>query len=189
MPDTRARLVQGLSMLSLVGLALLAGCATVPMAAPADSARLKRLAAPPDAAVVYLYRNESFGAAIHMDVELDGRPAGQTVAQSYMVWQVAPGRHRLVSRAENDHDLTIDTAPGRRYFVWQEVKMGILSARSRLQQVAESQGQAGVDECELIQMPLPPPRSVRPPAPPPAAATAPPAAPSGPPPAPAPPTS
>jgi hypothetical protein len=158
------------------------------MAAPADSARLKRLAAPPDAAVVYLYRNESFGAAIHMDVEIDGRAAGQTVAKSYMVWQLSPGSHRLVSRAENDHDLTIDISPGRRYFVWQEVKMGVLSARSRLQQVAESQGQAGVDECELIQMPLPPPRSVRPP--PPAAAAPPPAAPSGaPPPALAPPTS
>jgi hypothetical protein len=188
MRDTRVRLVQGLSLLSLAGLAALAGCATVPMAAPADSARLKRLAAPPDAAVVYLCRNESFGAAIHMDVELDGRRAGQTVAKSYMVWQLPPGSHRLVSRAENDQDLTIDTAPGRRYFVWQEVKMGILSARSRLQQVVESQGQAGVDECELIQMPLPPPRSVRPPAPPPAAATAPPAAPP-PAPAPAPPTS
>jgi len=168
MPDTRARPVQGLSTVSLVGLALLAGCATVPMAAPADSARLKRLAAPPDAAVVYLYRNESFGADIHMDVEIDGRAAGQTVAKSYMVWQLPPGGHRLVSQAENDTELILQVMPGRRYFVWQEVKMGVLSARSQLHQVPDAQGQAGVDECELIRMPLPLPPNPQPPEPAPA---------------------
>jgi|KBSMisStaDraftv2_1062788.scaffolds.fasta_scaffold256413_1 hypothetical protein len=181
MREARVRLGRGLSMISLVGLAALAGCATVPMAAPADSARLKRQAPPPDAALVYLYRNESIGAGVHMDVQLDGRPAGQTVAMSYMVWQVPPGSHRLVSIAENDYDLTIDTEPGRRYFVWQEVKLGIMFARSRLQQVSASQGQAGVDECELVQMPLPPPPNVRPPPPAPAPAAAPPPAPPAPP--------
>src|SRR5262245_30727253 len=165
MSDARARIVGSAAVASLVGLAVVSGCASVPMAPAADSARFKRLSAPPDVAVVYLYRNESIGAAVRMDVSLDGRPWGQTVAKSYMVWQVAPGSHRIVSSAENDTDLTIQTAPGRRYFVWQEVKMGLMYARSQLHQVRDSEGQAGVDECELIRMPLPQPRLPQAPAP------------------------
>jgi hypothetical protein len=164
MAHARIRILQGVSVIALAGLAGLSGCASVPMAA-ADSARFKLLAAPPDASVVYLYRNESFGAAVKMDVSLDGRPYGQTVAKSYMVWQVAPGSHRIVSQAENNVELTFETSPGRRYFVWQEVKMGLLYARGQLHQVPDGQGQAGVNECELIQMPLPRPWNPRPPAP------------------------
>jgi hypothetical protein len=143
--------------LAITALALMGGvgCASVPMAPAQVSAQMKRWPAPPDAAVVYLYRNESFGAAVSMDVTLDGRPYGQTVAKTFMVWEIAPGAHQLVSKAENDDTLTIDVRPGRRYFVWQEVKMGVLIARSRLHPVSDAQGQAGVDECELIRMPLP----------------------------------
>jgi hypothetical protein len=172
MSDARVR-IESAVVASLVGLAVVSGCASVPMAPPADSARLKRLAAPSDAAVVYLYRNESFGAAVHMDVSLDGRPWGQTVSRSYMVWQLAPGRHRLVSQAENTTELTLEIAPGRRYFVWQEVKMGLMYAGSQLHQVPEMQGQTGVDECELIRMPLPQPRTPPPPPPAPAPVQAP----------------
>jgi len=174
MTDARVRIVASAAVAVVLGLGVVSGCASVPMAPAADSARMKRLPAPEGAAVVYLYRNESFGAAISMDVSLDGRPYGQTVAKSYMVWQVAPGGHRLVSQAENNTELIFQAEPGRRYFVWQEVKMGMLSARSQLHQVSDTQGQAGVDECELVRMPLPqPPRPPAPPAPVQARASAP----------------
>jgi hypothetical protein len=138
------------------------------MASAADSARMKMLAPLGDGALIYLYRNESFGAAVHMDVRLDGTAYGQTVAKSYMVWEVKPGNHSLVSQAENDAQLTLNILPGRRYFVWQEVKMGVMFARSQLHEVPEAQGQSGVNECELIRMPLPPRPDGQPPAPPPA---------------------
>jgi hypothetical protein len=142
------------------------GCATVPMATKEDSARMKAAAPAPGAALVYLFRNETMGYAVHMDVTLDGRAWGQTVAKSYMVWELPPGRHRLLSQAENDSELALNVLPGGRYFVWQEVKMGIMSARSRLQEVPPADGQAGVNDCELIQMPLPPRAVPRQPAPP-----------------------
>jgi Protein of unknown function (DUF2846) len=149
------------------------GCATVPMASTADDARMKQWRAPPDSSLIYLYRNEIFGYAVSMEVDLDGRRYGATVAKSYMVWEVPPGRHMLVSHAENDASLVIDTLPGQRYFVWQEVKMGILYGRSQLHLVPEGAGAQSLGECNLVLMPLPAPRAAPPP-PPPEAALAPP---------------
>jgi hypothetical protein len=162
--------LRGISVAGLVGVAL-AGCASVPMASAEDDARIKRLVPAADAGLIYLYRSEVFGAAIHMDVTMDGRYSGATVAKSFMIWEVAPGVHTLVSRAENDSPIQINVQPGGRYFVWQEVKMGLLSARSQLQQVSESEGLSGVGACKLIQMELPrrlpPPGAGPPPAAPP----------------------
>lgn len=92
------------------------------------------------------------GYGVHMDVSLDGIPAGQTVWDSFMVWEVSPGQHYLLSKAENDSMIPIFVASGRRYFVWQEVKMGLLFARSELHQVSDPQGLSGVSECKLVQM-------------------------------------
>lgn len=143
------------------------GCATVPMASALDDARMKQLQPSPDSALIYVYRNEIVGYSVHMDVDLDGRRFGATVAKSYMVFAVPPGRHFLVSHAENDSTLLLDAQPGRRYFVWQEVRMGILYARSELQLVPDVLGVAGVGECQLVLMPLP---AFPPPPPPPAQA-------------------
>lgn len=140
----------------------LVGCATVPMATPEEDRRIKSLVPPADAALVYLYRHETLGYSVHMDVTMDGYPAGQTVAKSFMVWTLAPGRHVLVSKAEEDNTMALDVAAGRRYFVWQEVKMGALYARSKLHLMPDAQGLKEMNECELVKMPRP--RPVPPPA-------------------------
>ena len=125
------------------------GCASVPMAdAPAD-AKAKQFAAKPDVAGIYVYRNETMGAAVTMDVTLDGKPLGQTGAQTYLYTEVQPGAHKLTSKAENTSELTIDAVAGKLYYVWQEVKMGVMSARSKLQLVDDATGKAGVQESKL----------------------------------------
>ena len=47
--------------------------------------------------------------------------------------------------------VTLNTVAGRNYFLWQEVKMGMISGRSNLQEVDEATGKAGVAECKLVQ--------------------------------------
>jgi hypothetical protein len=131
-----------------------AGCASVPLATPQEDFRVKSLAPPADAGLVYLYRNESLGAAIRMSVLVDGVYAGDTAAQTYMVWQLRPGAHFLISKTENDSRLDFFVEPGRRYYVWQEVKMGLLSARSDLKLVPDNVGQGALAGCKLVQMPL-----------------------------------
>ena len=91
------------------------------------------------------------GAAIKMGVELDGKAIGQTAANTYLYKEVTPGRHTFTSKAENDSSIDVDAKPGTLLYIWQEVKMGLLGARSKLQLVDQVQGQKGVQETKLAE--------------------------------------
>lgn len=129
----------------------LGGCASVPMAASDADARAKSFVTPSDGTSnIYIYRDESMGAAIKMPLLLDGVSVGDTAAHTYLLKQVGPGKHTVVSKTENDASLDIDVAAGKNYYVWQEVKMGAFAARSALHLVEESKGQKAVKSCKLI---------------------------------------
>lgn len=129
----------------------LVGCASVNMGDPQQDAAAKRFAAPKDNAAVYIYRNESMGAAVKMDVEIDGKPVGITGANTYLYKEVAPGKHTITSKAENTDSVEIDAKPGTLHYIWQEVKMGVLYARTKLHLVDEAQGKKGVTETKLAE--------------------------------------
>ena len=126
------------------------GCATVPMANVEKDDIAKSFSIPEGKANIYLYRNEVFGAAIKLPVVLDDKIVGDTAAKTYMLLQVTPGLHTIISKSEKDSELLITVEEGKNYFVWQEVKMGLWTARSKLHLVDESTGKAGVSECKLI---------------------------------------
>lgn len=136
-----------------VSLLVMAGCASVPMGDPQKDAALKTFNAPQNKAAIYVYRNESMGAAVKMPVTVDGQVLGETLAKTYLYTEVEPGPHQLVSKSENDSTLQVDTEAGKNYYVWQEVKMGILYARSKLQLVDDKTGQDGVKESKLTVAP------------------------------------
>ena len=129
---------------------MIAGCASVPMAGGDQDARAKSFAVAPGKANVYVYRNEILGAALKLQVTFDGQVVGDTAAKSYFALEVAPGRHTLASQSDGNGILELNTVAGKNYFVWQEVKMGILSGGSKLQVVDDTTGRAGVNECSLI---------------------------------------
>ncbi|MDY7536734.1 DUF2846 domain-containing protein [Undibacterium sp. 5I1] len=141
-----------LSVIALSSLAsgLLTGCASVQMASQEQDVRAKTFKTNPSQANIYIYRNELFGAVSKMPVELDGKEIGQTTSKSYVLVSVNPGQHKLASKAENESVLSIMTEAGKNYFVWQEVKLGFISAGSKLQLVDATTGQAGVNGSELI---------------------------------------
>ena len=141
------------SVLLLTGtlVVLLSGCASVPMASIERDNQAKTFAVKPGLSNIYVYRNESFGAAIKMDVELDGKLIGQTVAKSYFALEVSHGKHTLISKAENDSVLDVNAEGGKNNFVWQEVKFGLIIARNKLQIVDEATGKAGIAESKLIE--------------------------------------
>lgn len=131
--------------------ATLTGCATVPMGDAKQDAVLKTFTPKADKTGVYIYRNEFIGAAIHMDVAVDGKPIGQTVAKTYLYKEVEPGQHTITSTSENEHSIVIDAKPGTLMYIWQEVKMGVLYARTKLHQVSEAEGRSGVMETSLAE--------------------------------------
>lgn len=136
-------------MLALV--VLVTGCASVPMTSVEDDSRAKAFSVKPDKSNIYVYRNETFGGAIAMTLSLDGKVAGESAPMTYFVWEVEPGQHEIKSHASNVSILLLTTQPGKNYYVWQEVKMGALYARSQLQQVDEETGRKGVLECKRAQ--------------------------------------
>jgi hypothetical protein len=133
----------------LIAALVLAGCASVPMGDPKRDAELKSFAVSQDKAGIYIYRNESMGAAVKMDVSVDGQAIGQTAAKTYFYKEVAPGKHVVSSTAENTDTLEVDAKPGTLTFIWQEVKMGLLYARNKLHLVSEEEGKKGVQESSL----------------------------------------
>ena len=130
---------------------LVSGCVSVPMASMEKDKSAKAFVVKPDMANIYVYRNETMGAAIKMPVVLNGKIVGDTAAKTYLLLEVAPGSHTLISKTENDSRLTVNAVAGRNYFVWQEVKMGAWAARSLLQLVDETTGRAGVADCNLVE--------------------------------------
>ena len=138
-----------MQLLVIVIAFVLASCASVPMGDARQDAALKTFSIPPDKAGVYVYRNESMGAAIKMDVEFDGQAIGQTAANTYLYKEVSPGRHTITSKAENTDSVEVDAKPGTLSYIWQEVKMGIMYARTKLHIVNELEGKKGVLETKL----------------------------------------
>lgn len=129
---------------------LMSGCASVPMASTSADAQAKTFTPIPDKAVLYVYRNETMGAAIKMPLLVDGASVGDSAAHTYVRKELAPGQHTITSKTEKDSTLTIDMIAGKIYYVWQEVKMGMFSARSALHQVDAAKGQKGVEESKLV---------------------------------------
>jgi len=136
---------------ALAAVVLASGCASVQMASEQQDSAAKSYAVKPGTANIYVYRNEQMGAAIKMPVALNGKLVGDTAAKTYLLLQVTPGSHTIVSKTENDATVTVNAQAGRNYFVWQEVKMGMMQARSLLHIMDESTGKAGVAECKLAQ--------------------------------------
>lgn len=131
---------------------LLSACASVPMG---DENRDEHLKTFPkvaqDKAGLYIYRNESIGGGVKMEVDVDGQQIGTTARNTYLYKELAPGKHKVTSHAENTDTLEVDLKPGTLSYIWQEVKMGILFARSKLHLVSEKEGQTGVQETSLAE--------------------------------------
>ena len=139
-------------ILALAALGLLTACASVRMASPERDLAVKQFSAPPKGkASLYVFRNESLGGAVKMSLQLDGKLLGETASKTFHWVPIAPGKHTLVGKAENESALEFTAKPGQNIFVWQEVKMGLFSAGNRLELVDEERGQSAIAQCELAE--------------------------------------
>lgn len=138
-------------LIGALALSVLAGCASVPLASPELDAQAKSFAAPAAGkANIYVYRHESFGAAIRIPVSLDGRKVASTAAKTYMLLSVAPGPHQVLSDAEVEDKLEVNAEAGKTYYIWQEIKMGAFMARTKLQMVDEAKARKHLARCKRV---------------------------------------
>ena len=138
--------------IAFTGLLIFSGCSTPSPNAPMQLDRqAKKFTTTPGKSNIYVYRHESYGGGAGVPLTLDGKPIGTTQWKTYIKVTTNPGTHTLVSHAEVDHSIQFKTKANKNYFVWQEIKMGIMEARSKLKQVPAQEGKKGVKQCTLIQ--------------------------------------
>ena len=134
----------------LVGALFFSGCASINKAPASLDAEAKQFKPNPSYSQVYVYRNETLGAALSMPVTVNGKLAGTTGPNSFFKFDLPEGTHTITSQ-DDESVLKISTKKNEIYYVWQEVKMGAFSGGSKLQIVDEAKGQSGVRECTMIQ--------------------------------------
>jgi hypothetical protein len=134
----------------VIVVALLAGCASQPLAKPEADTLAKLMKAVPDKAVIYLIRNEPTSAPWPIRVTLDGRDVGETGAETYFRWTVEPGEHMIVSYTENAAGIMINAEQGRIYYVWQDIRMGLFQPRSKLKLVDRTTAEIALRSCYLL---------------------------------------
>lgn len=137
----------------IVGAAFVSGCASINKAPASMNAEAKKFTPNANYSQVYIYRNETMGAALSMPVTVDGKLAGTTGPNSFFKLDLPEGKHVITSQGD-ESKLDIETKNNKNYYIWQEVKMGAFSGGSKLQLVDEAKGKAGVKECTLIQSKL-----------------------------------
>lgn len=149
-PSKTRRALLRLALLPLAAVAALPGCATVPRAAESADAAAKQFTPVTGASVVYVYRNESLGALIPLAVGVNGKSVAHTGAYTYLRLELPAGRHTLTSDGGNP-PIELNTEAGKVYFVWQEMRLGLLTNGAKLKAVADDVGKKGVLESKLIQ--------------------------------------
>jgi hypothetical protein len=128
---------------------LLAGCAAVEEATMQEDLSAKQLTPPAGQSLIYVLRTSSLGYAVGFDVSIDGQYVGTTGGSTYIFSIVSPGKHTLISSAENDAVLPLEVAADSVYYVRQEVSMGIWKARNSLQWLPSALGRHDLMGCRL----------------------------------------
>ena len=141
---------QYLFYLFVASLLVLQGCASVPMAGSQEDQRAKHFKPASGKAGIYVYRNETMGAALKKSVTINGRMAGATAADTYFWFEVKPGTYKIVSDNNLDNTITVQARAGKNYFIWQEMKMGLLVGGTKLSVVDEQTGRNAVLTCKLV---------------------------------------
>jgi len=134
-----------------LSIALLSGCASVPMESAEKDKELKAFPTPSqDQAGLYIFRDSSLGPILKKTVKIDDQVIGETAINTYLYRAITPGQHVLATESEfGDNTLTLNAEAGKNHYIRQYIKFGVFVGGANLEQVSEMEGQKGVAETEL----------------------------------------
>lgn len=131
----------------LVAMIALAGCASTPQASRERDAEAKRFLSRPDAAVIYVYRNDfpTLGGESSNDSVLyvNDRLIGATLPMTFFRFDVRAGEHLLQGVARDQGRLTLNTRDGALYFV----SLQVVGGRSVFRLVDAETGKREILRC------------------------------------------
>lgn len=127
--------------------AVISGCASLPssevMKAEVATFQVPKL---PESgkAICYVVRPSILGGAIRFNVFVDDQEAssemGYTHSSQYIYFNLAPGEHKIYSKAENWAETQVSVQAGDMAFIQQEPSMGFIMARNNLFKLEDYQG-------------------------------------------------
>ncbi|WP_324732573.1 DUF2846 domain-containing protein [Pseudomonas paeninsulae] len=134
-----------------LGLAVLTGCASVPMDTPSADAALKSFSAPAaDQAGLYIYRDSFAGQGLKKTLKVDGEVIGETANRTYFYRLVSPGNHVIATESEfSDNAINLLAVGGQNHYLRQSIKMGVFVGGAKLSVMPEATAQAHLQKCEL----------------------------------------
>jgi hypothetical protein len=137
--------------ITMLGFAVLAGCASVPMDSPSADNALKAYPAPPaDKAGLYIYRDSFAGQALKKTVKVDGEVIGETANRTYFYRLVNPGNRVIATESEfSDNAIDLLAVAGQNHYVRQSINMGVFVGGAKLEVIPEATAQAHLQKCEL----------------------------------------
>ncbi|CAN5891186.1 DUF2846 domain-containing protein [soil metagenome] len=140
----------------LAVLTILPGCASLPSpeAMKAETAMFQLPKLPESGkAMVYVVRPSGVGGLVRFNVFVDDQEAtsemGFTRGSQYIYFSVAPGQHRIYSKAENWADINVDAKAGDILFIQQDASMGFVMARNSLLRLDDLPGKYNVKQLSV----------------------------------------
>jgi hypothetical protein len=131
----------------LVALAL-AGCTQLPPSPHEIQAKRFEPAAP-GMSVIYIMRDYPDND-LAATIVLDGAASITTYPGTFYRWEVPSGQHRISGMAADTGAITLQTEPGRIYFVQQGVNPFARTPMSHFYRVDENQGRVVVMRGQLV---------------------------------------
>ena len=96
---------------------------------------------------VYVLRPSTLGAALKLTIRDEIRDVGKTGAKSFLCWERRPGQATIIGEAENRSSVLLDLEAGKRYYVKQGIRMGVMMARNELEVLDDEEGRRLLSKC------------------------------------------
>lgn len=109
----------------------------------------KSLVPAPDKALVYIVRPTIMAFAVPMRLDCDSFQVGWINAKTYLYTMIDPGEHTFISLSENEFHLKVNLEAGKIYYIEQEIRMGLLYARTKLKLLNDEAGKKELTKCSI----------------------------------------
>lgn len=110
---------------------------------------LKNMKPPEGKGLIYLIRSRSTGTLIKFKVFVNDEYIGATKGKNFLYKIVDPGHYKILSKAENQHEIEFEVEAGKIYYVLQKIRLGVIKARVRMYLTDEGEGRTRLKKCKL----------------------------------------
>lgn len=135
-------------LMTLLAVALLAGCAT---SGPTYGDLQSKLPPPAEGqGRIFIYRTVVFGAAVQPDVKLNNVVVGSAVPRGFIYLDRPAGNYTISTQTEVERTLSLTLAPGQVRYVRLAIGIGFFVGHVYPELVDDKEGIADIASCHLV---------------------------------------